>query len=77
MVCDMVSHMTISCLCHAQVQRIADFEQQYETLLKHLPANVQEVVKSRQKDAASVAGIPVLIHYTYAQFLSCWSIPPR
>ncbi|KAL3154541.1 hypothetical protein ABBQ32_013999 [Trebouxia sp. C0010 RCD-2024] len=38
------------------VQRIADFELQYETLLKLLPANVQELVKSRQKDAASVEG---------------------
>lgn len=38
------------------MQRIADFELQYETLLKLLPANVQELVKSRQKDAASVEG---------------------
>lgn len=60
-------------MCLAQVQRIADFEQQHDTLLKQLPMNIQELVKSRQKDAASVEGASLLMYCTCVlQFLR-WS----
>lgn len=38
------------------VQRIADFEQQHASLLGQLPSGIQDLVKQRHKDAASVSG---------------------
>lgn len=55
-----------------QVQRIAEFEQQHESLLKQLPVAIQELVKSRQKDAATVEGASLLIYCTVPQF-TLWS----
>ncbi len=48
------------------MQRIAEFETQYETLLSQLPESVQALVKSRQKDAASVEGNSVLALHAHA-----------
>ena len=56
-----------------QVQRIADFEQQHETLLNQLPVDIQELVKSRQKDAASVEGASLLMYCTCVLHFTCRS----
>lgn len=48
--------------CDLQVQRIADFEQQHASLLGQLPSGIQDLVKQRHKDAASVSGDENLVH---------------